>query len=103
MNRDAGSARTRGGTEAALRITAIRTWYRHSETGAAMAAVGGMREHRRPAAIPHHMRASTRGAASIEASIPTGWKPPKVKMRIGATAAWAPREAARALEMMGGR
>ncbi len=62
--------RGRAGTEAAVFMMPMSRPYRKSDTRIAAGIAGGKIEHKRPAPMPHHIVAVTRGAAAIEAGIP---------------------------------
>jgi hypothetical protein len=48
----------------------MRRSYSRFDTGTASGAANGISEQRKPAPMPHHIVAVTRGAAAIDASIP---------------------------------
>lgn len=62
----------------------------------------GKSEQGRAHAMAHHMRASTRGPDTAEASTPAGTKTPKAASVTGAVAAWAANPAASGRETQGG-
>jgi hypothetical protein len=84
-------------------MTAMRARYRKSDTGTARRAAAGTIEQAAPAAMPHHIVAVTSGPATIDAGMPASWIEPKVRARMGDTAACAESEAEAGPRRKGGR
>ncbi len=53
--------------------------------------------------MPHHIIPVTSGPATTVAGTPASWRLPKVKARMGDTAAWAEREAEIGPPRIGGK